>query len=140
MVRTGAKALATSALLASVEVHAFIAKAPISPFQKAGPRASARSSTAMSAMTSRRGVAATLGRCHAARRRHAARHRHAARRDTSTRRGSACLYLGSASASCADDGPCGSGGGAKHDLKLALHAAPSGCGARYKLQVTRHKL
>ena len=53
------KAIAASALVGSIEVHAFIAKAPLKPFS-APPRASARKSTAMSAV-SRRGVAGALG-------------------------------------------------------------------------------
>ena len=53
------KAIAASALVGSIEVHAFIAKAPLKPFS-APPRASARKSTEMSAV-SRRGVAGALG-------------------------------------------------------------------------------
>ncbi|KAH8062642.1 metalloendopeptidase [Aureococcus anophagefferens] len=53
------KAIAASALVGSIEVHAFIAKAPLKPFS-APPRASARKSTAMSAV-SRRGAAGALG-------------------------------------------------------------------------------
>ena len=53
------KAIAAAGLVGSIEVHAFIAKAPLKPFS-APPRASARKSTAMSAV-SRRGVAGALG-------------------------------------------------------------------------------
>jgi len=51
------KAVAASALIASTEVHAFLAKAPAAPFRSA-PRASARASTKM-AMSSRRAAAAS---------------------------------------------------------------------------------
>merc|ERR1719247_1483290 len=59
MVKTGAKALVTSALIASTHVHAFIAKAPVRPFAAPRVRAS-KSSTKMSAV-SRRSMAGAMG-------------------------------------------------------------------------------
>merc|ERR1719247_4067251 len=59
MVKTGAKALVTSALIASTHVHAFIAKAPVRPF--AAPRVRARTTMSAAQSTTRRSLAGAMG-------------------------------------------------------------------------------